>query len=120
MQAAPFQTESDTLNAMRHRSGLRLAGDRPAFYIKPADRFELPGITKWLKQPFALGYNQYNGRTGRLGAAGTGRVYWKGSRRTAGSVPAAGNASPDMRFPAYTPFPLPLRPDKRHNPPGEP
>ncbi|MDR3356742.1 MAG: hypothetical protein LBO04_06095 [Spirochaetaceae bacterium] len=52
--------------------GLRLAGDRPAFYIKPADGFELPGIIKRLKQTFALGYNRDNGRTGRL----WGDRYW--------------------------------------------
>ncbi|MDR3357115.1 MAG: hypothetical protein LBO04_08045 [Spirochaetaceae bacterium] len=32
--------------------GLSLAGDRPAFYIRPADGFELPAIMKWLKQAF--------------------------------------------------------------------
>ncbi|MDR3356869.1 MAG: transposase [Spirochaetaceae bacterium] len=46
--------------------GLSLAGDRLAFYIKPADGFELPAIMKWLKQTFAIRYNRDNGRTGHL------------------------------------------------------
>jgi hypothetical protein len=46
--------------------GLSLAGDRLAFYIKPADGFELPDIMKWLKQTFAIRYNRDNGRTGHL------------------------------------------------------
>jgi REP element-mobilizing transposase RayT len=46
--------------------GLSLAGDQLAFYIKPADGFELPAIMKWLKQTFAIRYNRDNGRTGHL------------------------------------------------------
>jgi hypothetical protein len=46
--------------------GLSLAGDRLAFYIRPADGFELPAIMKWLKQTFAQRYNRDNGRTGHL------------------------------------------------------
>ncbi|MDR3356582.1 MAG: transposase [Spirochaetaceae bacterium] len=46
--------------------GLSLAGDRLAFYIRPADGFELPAIMKWLKQTFAIRYNRDNGRTGHL------------------------------------------------------
>ncbi|MDR3356383.1 MAG: transposase, partial [Spirochaetaceae bacterium] len=42
------------------------AGDRLAFYIRPADGFELPAIMKWLKQTFAIRYNRDNGRTGHL------------------------------------------------------
>jgi hypothetical protein len=34
--------------------GLSLAGERPAFYIRPEDGFELPVIMKWLKQTFAI------------------------------------------------------------------
>ncbi|MDR3356587.1 MAG: transposase [Spirochaetaceae bacterium] len=45
---------------------LSLAGDRLAFYIRPADGFELPAIMKWLKQTFAQRYNRDNGRTGHL------------------------------------------------------
>ncbi|MDR3356131.1 MAG: transposase [Spirochaetaceae bacterium] len=46
--------------------GLSLAGDRLAFYLRPADGFELPAIMKWLKQTFAQRYNRDNGRTGHL------------------------------------------------------
>jgi REP element-mobilizing transposase RayT len=46
--------------------GLSLAGDQLAFYIRPADGFELPAIMKWLKQTFAQRYNRDNGRTGHL------------------------------------------------------
>jgi hypothetical protein len=46
--------------------GLSLAGDLLAFYIRPADGFELPAIMKWLKQTFAQRYNRDNGRTGHL------------------------------------------------------
>jgi REP element-mobilizing transposase RayT len=46
--------------------GLGLDGDRLAFYIRPADGFELPAIMKWLKQTFAIRYNRDNGRTGHL------------------------------------------------------
>ncbi|MDR3356423.1 MAG: transposase [Spirochaetaceae bacterium] len=46
--------------------GLNLAGDRLAFYIRPADGLELPAIMKWLKQTFAQRYNRDNGRTGHL------------------------------------------------------
>ncbi|MDR3356405.1 MAG: transposase [Spirochaetaceae bacterium] len=46
--------------------GLSLAGDRLAFYIRPADGFELPAIMKWLKQTFAQRNNRDNGRTGHL------------------------------------------------------
>ncbi|MDR3355857.1 MAG: transposase [Spirochaetaceae bacterium] len=46
--------------------GLSLAGDRLAFYIRPADGFELPAIMKWLKQTFAIRYNRDSGRTGHL------------------------------------------------------
>ncbi|MDR3355648.1 MAG: transposase, partial [Spirochaetaceae bacterium] len=52
--------------------GLTLAGDRLAFYIRPADGFELPAIMKWLKQTFAIRYNRDNGRTGHL----WGDRYW--------------------------------------------
>ncbi|MDR3355632.1 MAG: hypothetical protein LBO04_00380 [Spirochaetaceae bacterium] len=46
--------------------GLSLAGDRLAFYIRPADGFELPAIMTWLKQTVAIRYNRDNGRTGHL------------------------------------------------------
>ncbi|MDR3356493.1 MAG: transposase [Spirochaetaceae bacterium] len=57
------ETESRFVFAVR---GLSLAGDRLAFYIKPADGFELPAIMKWLKQTFAIRYNRDSGRTGHL------------------------------------------------------
>ncbi|MDR1108981.1 MAG: hypothetical protein LBL19_08100, partial [Spirochaetaceae bacterium] len=34
-------------------TGLRLAGDRLTFYIKPANGLGLPDILKWMKQTFA-------------------------------------------------------------------
>ncbi|MDR3357192.1 MAG: transposase [Spirochaetaceae bacterium] len=52
--------------------GLSLSGDRMAFYIRPADGFELPAIMKWLKQTFAQRYNRDDGRTGHL----WGDRYW--------------------------------------------
>ncbi|MDR3356427.1 MAG: transposase [Spirochaetaceae bacterium] len=64
--------------------GLSLAGDRLAFYIRPADGFELPAIMKWLKQTFAIRYNRDNGRTGHL----WGDRYW--SRILEGEPPDCG------------------------------
>ncbi|MDR3355897.1 MAG: transposase [Spirochaetaceae bacterium] len=75
--------------------GLSLAGDRLAFYIKPADGFELPAIMKWLKQTFAQRYNRDDGRTGHL----WGDRYWSrilegeppdGVEAAAGNFPACG------------------------------
>ncbi|MDR3356378.1 MAG: transposase [Spirochaetaceae bacterium] len=66
--------------------GLTLAGDRLAFYIRPADGFELPAIMKWLKQTFAQRYNRDNGRTGHL----WGDRYW--SRILEGEPPDGGEA----------------------------
>ncbi|MDR3356919.1 MAG: hypothetical protein LBO04_07000 [Spirochaetaceae bacterium] len=66
--------------------GLSLAGDRLAFYIRPADGFELPAIMKWLKQTFAIRYNRDNGRTGHL----WGDRYW--SRILEGEPPDGGEA----------------------------
>jgi REP element-mobilizing transposase RayT len=53
-------------------AGLRLAGDRLTFYIKPADGLGLPDILKWLKQTFAVRYNRLTGRTGHI----WGDRYW--------------------------------------------
>jgi hypothetical protein len=53
-------------------TGLRLADDRLAFYIKPADGLGLPDILKWMKQTFAARYNQLTGRTGHI----WGDRYW--------------------------------------------
>jgi REP element-mobilizing transposase RayT len=66
--------------------GLSLAGDRLAFYIRPADGFELPAIMKWLKQTFAQRYNRDSGRTGHL----WGDRYW--SRILEGEPPDGGEA----------------------------
>jgi hypothetical protein len=45
---------------------MRLAGDLLSFYIKPADGFQLPTIMKWMKQVFAVKFNQADGRTGHI------------------------------------------------------
>jgi hypothetical protein len=37
-----------------------------AFYIKPADGFQLPKIMQWLKQTFSLRFNARTGRSGHL------------------------------------------------------
>ncbi|MDR3356293.1 MAG: transposase [Spirochaetaceae bacterium] len=71
--------------------GLSLAGDRLAFYIKPADGFELPAIMKWLKQTFAIRYNRDNGRTGHL----WGDRYR--SRILEGEPPDGGEAAGDFQ-----------------------
>jgi hypothetical protein len=53
-------------------TGLRLAGDRLTFYIKPADGLGLPDILKWMKQTFAVRYNRLTGRIGHV----WGDRYW--------------------------------------------
>ncbi|MDR3357070.1 MAG: transposase, partial [Spirochaetaceae bacterium] len=71
--------------------GLGLAGDRLAFYIKPADGFELPAIMKWLKQTFAQRYNRDNGRTGHLwGGPGRARIRVGGPPDGGGAGEAGG------------------------------
>jgi hypothetical protein len=55
-------------------TGLRLAGDRLTFYIKPANGLALPDILKWMKQTFAVRYNVLMGRTGHI----WGDRYWSG------------------------------------------
>ncbi|MDR3355598.1 MAG: hypothetical protein LBO04_00210, partial [Spirochaetaceae bacterium] len=75
--------------------GLSLAGDRLAFYIRPADGFELPAIMKWLKQTFAIRYNRDNGRTGHLwGDRYRSRILEgeppDGGESAAGNFPACG------------------------------
>jgi hypothetical protein len=52
--------------------GLHPADDLLAFYIKPANGFELPDIMKWIKQTFAVRYNLLTGRTGHI----WGDRYW--------------------------------------------
>jgi hypothetical protein len=53
-------------------TGLRLAGDRLTFYIKPANGLGLPDILKWMKQTFAVRYNRLTGRIGHI----WGDRYW--------------------------------------------
>jgi hypothetical protein len=53
-------------------TGLYLADDLLAFYIKPANGLELPDILKWIKQTFAVRYNLLTGRTGHI----WGDRYW--------------------------------------------
>ncbi|MDR1107522.1 MAG: hypothetical protein LBL19_00645 [Spirochaetaceae bacterium] len=65
------------LNDTRERfvfelTGLRLAGDRLTFYIRPADGLGLPAILKWMKQTFAVRYNRLTGRLGHI----WGDRYW--------------------------------------------
>jgi REP element-mobilizing transposase RayT len=52
--------------------GLCHADDGRAFFIRPADGLELPGIMKWIKQTFAVRYNLLTGRTGHI----WGDRYW--------------------------------------------
>jgi REP element-mobilizing transposase RayT len=52
--------------------GLCLADDLLAFFIRPEDGLELPGIMKWMKQTFAARYNLLTGRTGHV----WGDRYW--------------------------------------------
>jgi REP element-mobilizing transposase RayT len=51
---------------------LCLRGDLLAFFIRPEDGLELPGIMKWIKQTFAVRYNLLTGRTGHI----WGDRYW--------------------------------------------
>jgi REP element-mobilizing transposase RayT len=60
---------------------MRLAGDLLSFYIKPADGFQLPRIMKWMKQVFAVKFNQADGRSGHI----WGDRYW--SRIVEGEPP---------------------------------
>jgi REP element-mobilizing transposase RayT len=75
---------------------MRLAGDLLSFYIKPADRFQLSAIMKWMKQVFAVKFNQVDGRSGHI----WGDRYWSRilpgeppedeGRETAGARPCPG------------------------------
>jgi hypothetical protein len=44
--------------------GLVLSGALLSFYIKPADGYQLPKITRWMKQTFSCRFNVKTGRTG--------------------------------------------------------
>jgi hypothetical protein len=52
--------------------GLVLGGAGLAFYIKPADGFQLPRIMQWVKQTFSVRFNMRTGRTGHV----WGDRYW--------------------------------------------
>ncbi|MDR3356531.1 MAG: transposase [Spirochaetaceae bacterium] len=101
--------------------GLSLAGDRLAFYIRPADGFELPAIMKWLKQTFAIRYNRYNGRMGHLwGDRYRSRILEGeppdgGESAAAGAPPDGGRVRPHRRKRASGAafsrlYPLPVAP----------
>jgi hypothetical protein len=61
--------------------GLRLEDARLVFYIKLADRCQLPRIMQWLKQTFAVRCNLLNNLTGYI----CGDRYW--SRIVEGEPP---------------------------------
>jgi hypothetical protein len=61
--------------------GLRLEEERLSFYIRPADRLQLPAIMQWLKQTFAVRFNRRTGRSGHI----WGDRYW--SRMLEGEPP---------------------------------
>jgi REP element-mobilizing transposase RayT len=63
---------------------MRLAGDLLTFYIKPVDGFRLPAIMKWMKQVFAVKFNQVDRRSGHI----WGDRYW--SRILPGEPPEEG------------------------------
>jgi hypothetical protein len=44
--------------------GLALSGALLSFYIKPADGYQLPEITRWMKQTFSCRFNIVTWRTG--------------------------------------------------------
>jgi hypothetical protein len=93
---------------------LRLVGDLLAFYIKPADGFQLPDIMKWMKQVFAVKFNKADVRSGHI----WGDRYWSqvlpgeppeegveaGTTEMAGARPCPGE---NAKFPHIPPlFPL--------------
>jgi hypothetical protein len=43
--------------------GLVLSGTLLSFYIKPVDGYQLPEITRWMKQMFSCRFNVKTGRT---------------------------------------------------------
>jgi hypothetical protein len=106
-------------------AGLRLADDRLAFYLKPADGLGLPAILKWMKQTFAVRYNQLTGRTGHV----WGDRYWSlilegeppegaGEEREAGpEARTGGGVRPRYGEIAITPGFYPLSPHPFPSPP---
>jgi hypothetical protein len=98
---------------------LRLAGDLLSFYIKPADGFQLPDIMKWMKQVFAVKFNQADGRSGHI----WGDRYW--SRIVEGEPPEdeaeaieMAGARPCLGETAGFPRFSPLFPPSTPQPPG--
>jgi REP element-mobilizing transposase RayT len=106
--------------------GLCLADDLLAFFVKPDDGLELPGIMKWIKQTFAVRYNLLTGRTGHI----WGDRYWSlilegepdeiaGDETEAGPRARVGEGGVRPRpveiviitgFPPVSPHPLPSPP----------
>jgi REP element-mobilizing transposase RayT len=92
---------------------MRLSGDLLSFYIKPADGFQLPAIMKWMKQVFAVKFNQADGRSGHI----WGDRYWSrilpgeppeegagaGTTENAGARPCPGKRAENPLFPALFP-----------------
>jgi hypothetical protein len=99
---------------------LRLAGDLLTFYIKPADGFQLPAIMKWMKQVFAVQFNQADGRSGHI----WGDRYWSrilpgeppegdaegGTKEMAGARPCPRETADSFRFSPLIPLPTPRPP----------
>jgi REP element-mobilizing transposase RayT len=101
---------------------MRLAGDLLSFYIKPADGFQLPTIMKWMKQVFAVQFNQADGRSGHI----WGDRYWsrilpgeppeesaEGDAKEmagAGARPCPGETADSFRFSPLIPLSAPHPP----------
>jgi hypothetical protein len=90
------ETQKKYVFEVRH---LRLAGDLLSFYIKPADGFQLPAIMKWMKQVFAVKFNQADGRSGHI----WGDRYW--SRILPGEPPGENTEAQAMETAGARPCP---------------
>jgi hypothetical protein len=66
--------------------GLVLSGELLSFYIKPADWYQLPEITRWMKQTFSVRFNIVTWRTGGDASIQSGAFYaaapWHGIKAT--------------------------------------
>jgi hypothetical protein len=66
--------------------GLVLSGALLSFYIKPADGFQLPEITRWMKQTFSVRFNIVTWRTDGDASIQRGGFYaaapWRGVQAT--------------------------------------
>jgi REP element-mobilizing transposase RayT len=97
---------------------MRLAGDLLSFYIKPADGFQLPAIMKWMKQVFAVKFNEVDGRSGHI----WGDRYWSRilpgeppedeaeATEMAGARPCPGGIAKNALFSALFPHSAPPPP----------